>query len=45
MFDKKESKPEKIATFLAVLEMIKLNKIAADYDYQKKDYVISAIRP
>ena len=44
IFSKKESKPEKIATFLAVLEMIKLNKIAADYDYQKKDYVISAIK-
>ncbi|MDY3928654.1 MAG: segregation/condensation protein A [Clostridia bacterium] len=44
IFNKEESKPEKIATFLAVLEMIKLNKISADYDYEKNDYIISAVK-
>lgn len=40
IFKKEESKPEKIATFLAVLEMIKLNKITADYDVETRDFVI-----
>ena len=30
-----------IATFLALLEMIKLNKISADYDHEKKDFIIT----
>ena len=41
IFKKSESKPERIATFLAVLEMIKLNRIMADYDDNKKDFIIT----
>ena len=43
MFGKSDSKPEMIATFLAILEMIKLSKISADYDEQKHDFIISRI--
>lgn len=41
IFKKSDSKPEMIATFLALLEMIKLSKISADYDYEKKDFIIT----
>lgn len=41
IFKKSESKPEKIATFLALLEMIKLNRITADYDAEKRDFIIA----
>ena len=41
IFKKTDSKPEMIATFLALLEMIKLNQISAEYDYEKKDFIIS----
>lgn len=41
VFKKEESKPEKIATFLAILEMIKLNKISADYDEEEEDFIIT----
>lgn len=41
IFKKSDSRPEMIATFLAILEMIKLNKISADYDYEKKDFIIT----
>jgi len=41
MFKRSDSKPEMIATFLALLEMIKLSKICADYDYEKKDFIIT----
>ena len=41
VFKKSDSKPEMIATFLAILEMIKLNKISADYDYEKKDFILT----
>ncbi len=44
IFKKTDSKPEMIATFLAILEMIKLNKITADYDPEKKDFIISAAK-
>ena len=30
-----------IATFLAVLEMIKARRIRADYDAKKRDFIIS----
>ena len=40
LFRDEDSRPEMIATFLAVLEMIKLNKIRADYDEDKKEFVI-----
>lgn len=39
-----DSKPEMIATFLAILEMIKLNKITADYDEEKKDFIIKVTK-
>ena len=44
IFKKTDSKPEMIATFLAILEMIKLNKITADYDPEKKDFIVSAAK-
>ncbi len=44
IFKKEDSKPEMIATFLAILEMIKLNKITADYDEEKKDFIISTVK-
>ncbi len=34
------SKPEMIATFLAVLEMIRMNKLVADYDRDRDDFII-----
>ena len=40
LFREEDSKPEMIATFLAVLEMIKLNRIRADYDEDKKEFII-----
>ncbi len=42
LFNPEDSKPEMIATFLAVLEMIKLNKLYANYDEEKKDFILSA---
>lgn len=30
-----------IATFLAVLEMIKLNKLYADYDENTRDFILT----
>lgn len=44
IFKKEDSKPEMIATFLAILEMIKLNKIRADYDEEKNDFIISVTK-
>lgn len=44
IFKKEDSKPELIATFLAILEMIKLNKIRADFDDEKNDFVISSVK-
>ncbi len=41
LFKKSDSKPEMVATFLALLEMIKSNKISAEYDYEKKDFIIN----
>lgn len=40
IFRAEDSKPEMIATFLAVLEMIKLNKIRAEYDENTEDFVL-----
>jgi segregation and condensation protein A len=42
LFKDEDSKPEMIATFLAVLEMIKLKKIRADYDDDRREFVISS---
>jgi len=44
IFRKEDSKPEMIATFLAILEMIKLSKITADYNEDKKDFIITAVK-
>ena len=41
LFRPEDSKPEMIATFLAVLEMIKLNKLYANYDAETKDFVLT----
>ncbi len=44
LFGEDDSKPEMIATFLAVLEMIKLNQIRADYDEKKKEFIIKGVK-
>lgn len=41
LFKPEDSKPEMIATFLAVLEMIKLNKLYANYDESNKDFILT----
>lgn len=38
LFRAEDSKPEMIATFLAVLEMIKLNRLFAEYNENTKDF-------
>lgn len=43
LFGEHDSRPEMIATFLAVLEMIKLNRIRADYDGSSGDFIISGV--
>lgn len=42
LFKEEDSKPEMIATFLAVLEMIKLSKITADFDDESGEFIISS---
>lgn len=42
IFRAEDSKPEMIATFLALLEMIKLDKIKADFDEDENDFIITA---
>lgn len=44
LFRAGESKPEMIATFLAVLEMIKLNRIRADYNEETNDFDIQSMK-
>lgn len=44
VFKSEDSKPEMIATFLAILEMIKLNKIRADFDDEKNDFMLSQVK-
>lgn len=39
-FDGKKSKPELVATFLAILEMIRSSRITADYDEKSKDFIL-----
>lgn len=41
LFQPQDSRPEMIATFMALLEMIKLRKIRADYDEGRKEFIIS----
>lgn len=42
LFAEEDSRPEMIATFLAVLEMIKLRRIRADYDENRQEFIISS---
>lgn len=42
LFKEEDSKPEMIATFLAVLEMIKLNRLFAQYNEETKDFILIA---
>ncbi|MDD6735207.1 MAG: segregation/condensation protein A [Clostridiales bacterium] len=39
-FDGEKSKPELVATFLAILVMIRENKITADYDETAEDFIL-----
>lgn len=39
-FSGKKSKPEMVATFLAILEMIRGGRIIAEYDEKSKDYIL-----
>lgn len=41
LFQAQDSKPEMIATFLAVLEMIKLSRLFAEYDPQREDFILT----
>lgn len=41
LFRPEDSKPEMIATFLAVLEMVKLGKLYANYDERTKDFILT----
>lgn len=41
LFAEEDSKPEMIATFLAVLEMIKLNRLFAEYSSEAKDFILT----
>ena len=41
LFLEEDSKPEMIATFLAVLEMIKANRLFATYDENEKDFILT----
>lgn len=42
LFREEDSRPEMIATFLAVLEMIKMNKLFAEYSNETKDFILTA---
>lgn len=44
LFREDDSVPEMIATFLAVLEMIKLRRIRADYDENRQEFIISGTK-
>lgn len=41
LFQEGDSKPEMIATFLAVLEMVKLGRLFANYDEENKDFILT----
>ena len=43
VFKREDSRPEMIATFLAILEMIKLGTLSAEFDENKKDFVLVRI--
>lgn len=41
LFREDDSKPEMIATFLAVLEMIRMSRLFADYNEETKDFILT----
>lgn len=41
LFEENDSRPVMIATFLALLDMIKLNRILAEYDAEREDFVLT----
>lgn len=41
LFKEEDSKPEMIATFLAVLEMIRMNRLFADYNEETGDFILT----
>ena len=41
LFQPEDTRPEMIATFMALLEMIKQRRIRADYDDTKREFIIS----
>ncbi|MCD8391092.1 MAG: segregation/condensation protein A [Firmicutes bacterium] len=41
LFEADDSKPVMIATFLALLEMIKDNVVSVEYDYAREDFVLT----
>lgn len=41
LFREEDSRPEMIATFMALLEMIKLKRIRADFDEDRREFIIS----
>lgn len=43
VFRAEDSRPEMIATFLAILEMIKLSKIRAEYNENEHDFVLVGV--
>lgn len=43
-FAGKKSKPELVATFLAILEMIRSSRITAEYDEKSKDFILKQIK-
>lgn len=44
VFKPEDSKPEMIATFLAILEMIKLSKLTAEFDKNSGDFILTATK-
>lgn len=41
LFKEEDSKPEMIATFLAVLEMIKMSRLFANYNEETRDFILT----
>ena len=42
LFRNSDSRPEMIATFLAILEMIRFNRLEVSYNSEQNDYVLEA---
>lgn len=41
LFEEGDSRPVMIATFLAILEMIKMSRLSADYDEKTQDFILT----